>query len=79
MLRVRIGEMRERRVPPQAVATSVQMSSRLERTQPTDNFRNLFVPVLFYALVAVALAVVFTPGWLVAGAWLFVCCAWPTA
>jgi hypothetical protein len=38
-----------------------------------DNFRNLFeVPVLFFALAAIALATGYVPGWLVVCAWLFV-------
>jgi hypothetical protein len=49
------------------------MAARLENVQAADNFRNLFeVPVLFYALAAVALATSHVPGWLVSGAWLFV-------
>jgi hypothetical protein len=45
----------------------------LENVQAADNFRNLFeVPVLFYALGAVALATHQVPDWLVVGAWIFV-------
>lgn len=73
LLFVRTNEMREKRVHPQSASTSLQMASKLQNVQAADNFKNLFeVPVLFYALVAVALAVSHTPGWLVAGAWLFV-------
>jgi hypothetical protein len=55
------------------MATSTQMAARLENTQPADNYRNLFeAPVLFYALVAIALAIGHTPSWLVTGAWGFV-------
>jgi len=73
VLVVRIGEMRAKRIHPQAAATSVQMAARLERVQASDNFRNLFeLPVLFYALVSVALATGTTPDWLVTGAWCFV-------
>lgn len=73
LLFVRTSEMREKRVHPQSASTSVQMAAKLQNVQAADNFRNLFeVPVLFYALVGVALAVSHTPGWLVAGAWLFV-------
>lgn len=69
----RVTEMREKRIHPQSAPTSVLMAAKLQNIQPADNFRNLFeVPVLFYALVALALAVSHTPGWLVAGAWLFV-------
>ena len=38
----RIGEMRERRIHPQAVASSRQMAAALTRTQAADNLRNLF-------------------------------------
>lgn len=73
MLLTRVKEMRAKRIHPQAASTSVQMGARLENVQPADNFRNLFeLPVLFYALVAVALAVGQVPGWLVTGAWAFV-------
>ena len=73
MFYVRIGEMRERRLHPQAAANALQVAQRLQNVQTSDNFKNLFeVPVLFYTLVAVALAVDQVPGWLVAGAWLFV-------
>jgi hypothetical protein len=73
MLFSRVREMRSRRIAPHKVATSLQMAAALQDVQAADNFRNLFeVPVLFYALVAMAVATRFTPGWLVAGAWGFV-------
>jgi hypothetical protein len=73
LLYVRTREMKEKRVHPQAASTSVLMAAKLVNVQAADNFRNLFeVPVLFYALVATALATSVTPDWLVAGAWLFV-------
>ena len=73
LLYTRVQEMRQKRIHPQAAATSLQMAARLENVQAADNFRNLFeVPVLFYALAAVALATAHTPGWLVVGAWLYV-------
>jgi hypothetical protein len=73
MLVTRVREMRAKRIHPQAASTSVTMAARLENTQPADNFRNLFeVPVLFYALVAVALATRLTPTWLVTTAWAYV-------
>ena len=73
LLVVRVAEMRAKRLPMQAVSNSVKTAARLERVQASDNFKNLFeVPVLFYTLVAVALATGRTPGWLVAGAWCFV-------
>ena len=73
MLVTRAKEMRQKRIHPQAASTSVKMAARLENVQAADNFRNLFeVPVLFYALGAVALALKHTPYWLVLGAWGFV-------
>lgn len=73
LLYTRVQEMRRKRIHPQAAATSVQVAARLENVQASDNFRNLFeVPVLFYALVAMALATAHMPGWLVAGAWAYV-------
>ena len=73
LLQTRVSEMRAKRIHPQAAATSVQMAAKLENVQAADNFRNLFeVPVLFYALVAMALATAHVPGWLVTGAWMYV-------
>ncbi len=66
LLFTRVQESRQRRIHLQAIATSVTMAARLENVQGADNFRNLFeVPILFYALVAIALATHQTPGWLV--------------
>jgi hypothetical protein len=73
LLFTRVQEMRAKRIHPQAASTSVKMAARLENVQAADNFRNLFeVPVLFYALVAMALALHHTPDWLVTGAWAYV-------
>jgi hypothetical protein len=73
MYKSRVQEMKRKRVHPQAIATSAQMTARLENTQAADNFRNLFeTPVVFYALVATALAVRNIPLWLVMGCWLYV-------
>jgi hypothetical protein len=73
LLYVRAQEMREKRVHPQAVSTSQLMATRLQNVQVADNFRNLFeTPVLFYALVATAVASQHVPSWLVIGAWAFV-------
>jgi len=69
----RLGEMRERRIDPQAIATARDSAGRLERRDAADNFRNLFeIPVLFY-LLCVALAVNggSTPAF-VAAAWAYV-------
>lgn len=70
---VRVWEMKAQRVHPQTASTSLQMANKLKNVQAADNFKNLFeVPVLFYALCAVALAVSHIPAWLAFGAWLFV-------
>ena len=69
----RIGEMQERRIHPQKVASSAAAASVLTRTRAADHFRNLFeVPVLFYALcAALALSGGSTPGFVTA-AWIYV-------
>jgi hypothetical protein len=73
MLFARVQDMRRKRIHPQALANSATMAEHLENVQAADNFRNLFeVPVLFFALAAIALATGYVPDWLVAGAWLYV-------
>lgn len=73
MLAVRVAEMRARRIHPQAVALSAQRAQRLDDSRASDNYNHLFeLPVLFYALCALALATTHVPGWLPAAAWLFV-------
>jgi len=73
LLFTRVREMRRKRLHPQAIADSAKMAARLENVQVADNFRNLFeVPVLFYALAAVALATGYVPEWLVICAWIYV-------
>ena len=70
---VRISEMRERRIHPQAVASSRQMAAALTRTQAADNLRNLFeIPVLFYALCLAVVSVGVATPLLVNGAWAYV-------
>ena len=55
MYRRRLGQMRRDRIPPQAVATSVQSSRLLTDSMASDNFRNLLeLPVLFYAALVFA-------------------------
>ena len=72
MLFTRVREMRQKRIHPQEIATSAKMAARFENVQASDNFRNLFeVPVLFFALAAIALATGYVPDWLVACAWIF--------
>lgn len=76
LLASRAREMKKHRIHPQATATSTQMASRLVEgpaSQAADNFRNLFeLPVLFYTLVALAVATRHMPDWLLVGAWGFV-------
>ena len=73
LLTDRVGEMRERRIPGQAVATSRQIAEKLTRIQSADNFKNLFeMPVLFYALCLTLTVSQSATPMLVAGAWLFV-------
>ena len=72
MLYSRVQEMRQKRLHPQKAATSKTMAANLENVQAADNYRNLFeAPVLFYALVACAVAAAYAPPWLVIGAWCY--------
>jgi hypothetical protein len=70
---VRIGEMRARRIPPQAVASAGAAAQVLKNTGPADNLRNLFeVPVLFFAVcLALAITDIVMPAQLTL-AWIFV-------
>ena len=70
----RVRELRRKRIHPQrAAANSLAMASHFEDVQVADNFRNLFeVPVLFYALAAIALGIGHVPEWLVVCAWIYV-------
>jgi hypothetical protein len=73
MFFARVQEMQRKRMHPQALANSLDRTTNLENVQAADNFRNLFeVPVLFFALAAVALATNYVPGWLVVCSWIFV-------
>ena len=72
MLYCRVQEMRQKRLHPQKAVTSKTMAANLENVQAADNFRNLFeTPVLFYALVACAVAAAYVPPWLLIGAWFY--------
>lgn len=73
MFFVRIGEMRARAIPPQAVATSRKAAECYQLTSAADNFKNLFeLPVLFYALCLALLATQTVTEAQLAHAWLFV-------
>lgn len=55
LYQTRLAEMKARRIPPQAVASSAQMAA-LQDTRAADNFRNLFeLPVLFYTAMLLAI------------------------
>jgi hypothetical protein len=72
MLVTRVQELRRKHTHPQAISNSLKMGAHLENVQAADNFRNLFeVPVLFFALAAIALATGYVPDWLVACSWAF--------
>jgi hypothetical protein len=69
----RLGELRARRIHPQQVASSKQMSELLQNTQSADHFRNLFeAPVLFYALCGFLAITKLTTLFLLACAWGYV-------
>lgn len=69
----RLGEMRRRRIDPQALATARDAAGRLENTQAADNFRNLFeVPVLFYVLCIAIVAHGGSTRGMVLAAWAYV-------
>ena len=69
----RIGEMRERKIDAQSLATSSAAAQTLRQVQASDNLRNLFeVPVLFYALCALVVATDLDSPILVSGAWGYV-------
>ncbi|MEP7061790.1 MAG: MAPEG family protein [Betaproteobacteria bacterium] len=73
LLARRIGEMKARRIRPQAVAASRDMASMLDDHRASDNFRNLFeAPVLFYVAMLAGITVHAASAWIVALAWLFV-------
>jgi hypothetical protein len=69
----RIGEMRVRRIPAQALSTSREAAATLQRVNAADNLRNLFeIPVLFYALCVSLLAAQAVDQVYLTGAWLYV-------
>ena len=73
MLKERVSEMTERRIHPQKVASSSQMSAILQNTRAADNYSNLFeMPMLFYALCLALYATAMVAPLFVWGAWLYV-------
>jgi hypothetical protein len=73
MLRERVAEMKARRIHPQKLPSSSQMSATLQNTRAADNYRNLFeMPVLFYALCLALLATQAASSGFVLAAWAYV-------
>ncbi len=73
LYQTRIGEMKRRRIHPQSVASSAEMSAKLEDTRAADNFRNLFeLPTIFYAGCLLALVTRQESTVLLVLAWAFV-------
>lgn len=69
----RLGEMRERRIDPQSIATSTARNDTLRHTSGADNFKNLLeMPVLFYVLCLALLASGEVSAGFVQAAWAFV-------
>lgn len=73
MFLLRVHALQTKRVNPQAVALAAGRDEIFDDSRAADNFRNLFeVPVLFYALCAIAIATNHLPSWLPIAAWAFV-------
>lgn len=73
MLIVRIQEMKKNKVYPQSIALSAQRAEKLHDSRASDNYNHLLeLPILFYALCALAIASQHLPGWLPVTVWLFV-------
>lgn len=73
LFQTRLGEMKQRRIQPQSVASSAQMAQLVEDSRAADNFRNLFeLPVLFYAAILLALYTGTAGTALLVLAWVFV-------
>lgn len=69
----RLGEMREKRIDPQSLASAAFKAEALQKTAASDNFRNLFeVPVLFYVLCLAAAATGTETPALVTAGWAYV-------
>lgn len=69
----RVGEIRERRIDPQSLATAAGAGQVLKRVQASDNLKNLFeIPVLFYVLCFLLAESGMASSLFTAGAWLYV-------
>jgi hypothetical protein len=72
VLVLRVRGTQQSGVQPRTPAESSVAAHRADG-QAADNFRNLFeVPVLFFALAAIALATGHVPEWLVVCSWVYV-------
>ena len=73
MLKERVAEMKAKRIHPNKVPSSTQMSQVLQNTRAADNYKNLAeMPILFYVLCLALFATQsVTTTWLVA-AWAYV-------
>ena len=73
LLRERITEMKARRIHPQQLPSSSQMSATLQQTRAADNYKNLFeMPVMFYVLCLALYATQLASSGFVMAAWAYV-------
>ncbi|MDP3785612.1 MAG: MAPEG family protein [Undibacterium sp.] len=73
MFLIRVAEMKEKRLHPQAIADSNQSAAALQVVKASDNYRNLFeMPVLFYLLCGLLISLEMSQVSYVIGAWLYV-------
>lgn len=73
MFLIRVAEMKEKRLHPQAIADSNQSSAALQVVKASDNYRNLFeMPVLFYLLCSFLVSLNMSQTYFVIGVWLYV-------
>lgn len=73
MYYLRLGEMHDRGIEPEELATRAQLNSKLPRSAAaSDNLMNLFeMPVLFYLAIVLALILLIQDPLLVVFAWLY--------
>ncbi len=73
MFLIRVAEMKEKRIHPQAIADSNQASASFQVVKASDNYRNLFeMPVLFYLLCGLLVSLDMSQTYFVVGVWLYV-------
>jgi hypothetical protein len=75
-LAARVGELRTRRIRPQALATRAEIGTTLKDSAASaDHFMNLFeMPVLFYTATVLLYATELTDQFYAITAWLYVAC-----